>query len=458
MKIIAQIAANNEIRLTKQSDDYIRSDFGDSASIRRESSYAGRIAERERLSVLLSSSQPQVIGSAKACPVPAAYQIQTDGKRIPVGDPKETSEPIVENYISIFDDHSGTVRRLSAYEAVAERRSLDILNESHREAKRVKFRGGGWGNLSRETQFTRLAKKRILCAGAIVERKYRKCSTRVLTTTIPGSGKDIYEAVAKYSGWLLDLQNKSARRAAKGEDFEIFMVWELQKRGALHQHWCVASSKQYVSQKIAMALRDAWYRGLDEIGAREGINLYLNTYTGKDHAIDRRNLQSPIQRLKKSVAGYFGKYASKSASKWSKNGDYKQKVYCPSRWWSLSASLRTAIKDFEIKFEFPFLSEKKADEIKSEFISLLESVSINLACQSSFELVLGNFVLKSESDIFYVSHEDLLQLSVAFMNRLTLIINNKHIVGVRKMSARVRQYLSKDNSAYANEMRSPHSY
>lgn len=425
MKIIARLTANCEIRLSKQSDDYVAPCVGDGTAAAREARYAKRVAQREFLSLAISDSSHEYVGTNKACPLPKEYQITLDGQKIPASLPEEIDLPQYIASTLICDERTSTVRRFSVGELIAERRSLDIFCDSHRASKIRKARGGGWGVAPLVTRFTRKAKHSILCASAIMEREYRKSNMRVLTTTIPGTGKDIYDAVSRYSGWIVDIQQKAARRAAEDHDMELFAVWELQKRGALHQHWAIASDRQFVSANVARAIKDAWYRCLDIISEKEGINLYLNQQTGFNHSVDRRHLQSPIQRLRKSIAGYFGKYASKTASSF--DGGFSGRVshsFCPSRWWIMSASLRAKVKAFEIKFEMTFLSEAEADSWLSEFRSWLDGSDLTKFFKGGFTISSGTFHLQNEFELYYVSHESLMHLRSRFLNRVTLLLSS----------------------------------
>lgn len=241
-------------------------------------------------------------------------------------------------------------------------RALDIINEFQPIAgNRTK---GGQGALSRPTSFTRNARHRLLEAGAIVDKDCGRDAWEI-TLTVPGSGREVMEAVAAHSGWLI---NRLLRDVRKEKCLYWFYVWEWQSRGMLHLHLLVAGLGRS-TKSVAHSVEYNWWELLLELSEKLGIDLFRKnkrtTWKYRSH-----KWQSHTAPIQKSVAAYFSKYAGKGSS--SKPAGFSPKAPpCPSRWWGSSSHLKKRIQESRAKYSVT-VRNSTAREIKEYLERWLE--------------------------------------------------------------------------------------
>jgi hypothetical protein len=277
------------------------------------------------------------------------------------------------------------------YQEVASRKTalLDIIKKS----QQVKKYERPWGKVQTPKSFTRNAKQKILEAGAVVDKYVGKQGSYELTLTIPGSGTVVYDVVARWSGYIVNRMLQVIRRlTAKGVDIHWFFVWEHQKRGALHQHWCIAIKDQpMMADYVCRMLKAKWFELLIELSEKSGVDLFRRKgFTGSWR--ERPDVwQFSINPVRKSVAAYFSKYMSKNleTSKYNKArkaardkrcGTPEARAegamvlsLCPSRYWGCSASIRKMTKANSVTSKFEVSGRREADVL----VSILENIAVN---------------------------------------------------------------------------------
>ena len=282
-----------------------------------------------------------------------------------------------------YCDESGAfplVTRTTYEELVAQKRNaLDIIKKSQHAKKYER----PWGKVQTPKTFTRNAKQKILEAGAVVDKHVGKHGSYELTLTIPGSGVVVYDVVARWSGYIVNRMLQVIRRLEeKGLPVHWFFVWEHQKRGALHQHWCIAIKDQpMLTDYVCRLLKAKWFELLMELSDKSGVDLFRRKgFTGSWR--NRPDVwQSSVNPVRKSVAAYFSKYMSKNleTSKYNKarkaardkrRGTPEAGVegamvlsLCPSRYWGCSQSIRKLTKLYTVTIVCEVGSSKDAEDI-----------------------------------------------------------------------------------------------
>lgn len=189
---------------------------------------------------------------------------------------------------------------------------------------------------ARTGRFTLDAKRKILRAGGALDEFDVKAShCLLLTGTLPGSTKEAMNEIPKYSGYIVNRLKMWIRERYKENQFS-FYCWELQKRGALHIHYCVYVPDLAASQRIIEGFREFWIRLLSDISDSSGVDLFAKSYGGT-HRHDTKNVQADAQRCRKSVAAYMAKYVSKEAGR-------GHRSRYPSRWSGVSRPLTALIR------------------------------------------------------------------------------------------------------------------
>ena len=217
---------------------------------------------------------------------------------------------------------------------------LDIRNEFQDRALKVKNRGG-WGFSPKPTKFGKNARHRLLEAGAIMDNLYQKNVVEV-TCTIPGSTAESFRIVSQWSGWIMNRITQILRDSK--HDPAWFYVWELQKRGALHLHFAIGSSKLSDALNLAQEIEFKWFELLLELRDKTDVDVFRKNakWSWRDKP---QSWQSHVLPIYQSVAAYFSKYVAKQSNNCARN--YKK--YPPARWWGSSKSIKEGIENARIK-------------------------------------------------------------------------------------------------------------
>jgi len=209
--------------------------------------------------------------------------------------------------------------------------SLDLNSKPERSS-------AGYGLISsRPTSFGLNAKRQLIRSGAALETEAAPQECLFLTGTLPGSTEDAFKAIAAYSGYIVNsLKAWIAKRVTQKLDF---YCWELQKRGALHLHYCCHIPCESDRLYILGEFRNWWIQILSRIGDRSNCDLFR-----KNSKITWLSNLSKVRAVaevcRKSPARYLSKYLSKSAR--SPRG--RARAFSPSRWWGTSRPLKKLLE------------------------------------------------------------------------------------------------------------------
>lgn len=402
--ILAQIRANNQItlRYVSRPNCLAERNLGDS-SAERENLFLAKDHKRVQRAYALikDASTTYMHDNART------YDVKGDIKDFYQGAGKVgeiysldkykglcCTIPKTITYKEVTNGKCRTVEK-SVFELVAERRAtLDVIKKSQHSKKRVR----PWGKVQTIKKFTLNAKQKILEAGAVVDMHTTKDSRFMLTLTVPGSGVDVYDAVARYSGYMVNRLTQIIRRWEKmGVPVHWFFVWEHQKRGALHMHWCIAiDDSPGMSAMLCDEIRTKWFELLEELSVKTSIDLfkkkgYLGTWRYSPEI-----WQGDIQPITKSVAAYFSKYATKTyeTSRFNRERRERQETlrkkypdrakyarvisYCPSRYWGSGSRVKQLCKRYRVDICFGVASRKEGDFIASIISKWASEISSKL--------------------------------------------------------------------------------
>ena len=165
----------------------------------------------------------------------------------------------------------------------------------------------------------------------------------VTTLTLPANTHEAFECLAAHSGTIINSLFQPLRDKYPDTN-HWFFVWEYQRRGALHAHIAHYHPDECEGMLIGNILIEQWHKILCEISDDSGIDLFLSAQ--KDRCTIRSNHQHHTQPMRKSVAGYFSKYASKAGQKEENNYVRKfSQMYPPSRFWGCSKQIKAIAKN-----------------------------------------------------------------------------------------------------------------
>jgi hypothetical protein len=345
LTIIVQKYANNEIRFGVQSLKNGGRGKGDTASVSRASRYAEAIQE-----------------------------VETASCKLRIGNTYER-------------DRAGR-HRVNSYDSsnfLSDVRSpLDIIGEFQR-ASCGSSKKGGWGYPAKLTTFGKKARHALLQAGAVVDKECDKNIYEV-TCTIPGSTPEAFEAVANWSGWIMNRLLQPIRRHDKNACW--FYVWELQKRGALHLHFAIAASTLAEAKLLAEGLEYQWWELLLELSEKAKVDVFRRSEQ-KSWRDKPAIWQSHVAQVKKSVAAYFSKYLGKAVSRSQTQKERGGKVYCPARWWGCSSKVKELIAQSTMKYQI-LVTTLQSETFMREFNKFLANPGKVSEYSYDFDLGLSN--------------------------------------------------------------------
>lgn len=196
----------------------------------------------------------------------------------------------------------------------------------------------GYGLISsRPTNFGLNAKRQLIRSGAALETEAPPHECLFLTGTLPGSTEDAFKAIAAYSGYLVNsLKAWIAKRVTQKLDF---YCWELQKRGALHLHYCCHIPSESDRLYILGEFRNWWIQILSRIGDRSNCDLFRKN-SQFTWLSDLSKVRAVAEVCRKSPARYLSKYLSKSAA----TAKGRARAFSPSRWWGTSRPLKKLLE------------------------------------------------------------------------------------------------------------------
>jgi len=198
----------------------------------------------------------------------------------------------------------------------------------------------GFGDIPRETKFGNNARRTLLRVGAVLDGLMDGPSEAVfLTGTIPNGYDDGRITASAYSGWFVHSLKAWVNKYASSK--HDFYVWEYQRRGSLHLHYCVWVQCPIARRKVIERFHEEWVRLLLRITVATGVDLCYSSPNGtsKDNTA---YIQAYAQEVRLSVAKYLSKYCGKEAASMAR--DKQRNLYPPSRWWGASRPLLQELK------------------------------------------------------------------------------------------------------------------
>lgn len=229
----------------------------------------------------------------------------------------------------------------------------------------------------------------------------------VTTLTLPANNHAAFECLAAYSGYAVNRLFQPIRRDY-ADCNKWFFVWEYQKRGALHLHIAHYHHCQIIGAEIGQKLIDTWHKILCDISDNSGIWLLSDRCKG-DYEL-KSWYQHLSQPMRKSVAGYFSKYAAKANQNEENNYIRKfSEMYPPSRFWGSSSQIKAIVKSHH------FHNCRDYTESKDFMIELFERIhkminDCEIVLQKSYsfkkDLTENLCVAEGFRDVFYLSKAD----------------------------------------------------
>lgn len=241
---------------------------------------------------------------------------------------------------------------------------LDIRSEFRTEAEGKRFHS------HKRTSFGLDAKRRISRAAGALDRLDSDVSNYLfLTATLPGDTDEAKWGIAEYAHEIIDgLKSWLSKRLL---DRKEFYVWENQKRGALHFHYCIYCPNKSTQAEITANFKAQLVRLYDGIQEKYHCNLwgrYGDYSNGDKIAI----LQARVEVVYKSVGAYMAGYLAGKGDKHYEDANHR---YYPKRWFGVSRPLSAAIDSMTEKREYEFTSLNEAGEFyHSESQDFLDDV------------------------------------------------------------------------------------
>jgi hypothetical protein len=203
----------------------------------------------------------------------------------------------------------------------------------------------GFGSLpSRPSRFGLNAVRSLRAHSAALESIAPPFECLFITGTLPGSTEEAFRAIAAYSGYIVHrLKSWIGNYAVQKYDF---YVWEYQKRGALHLHYCCHIPDAVSRDFIRRNFKEWWCSVLHRVGSFSNCDMFRKN-SQKTHINNHSIVRAEAQIVKKSVGRYLAKYLSKSINP--KRGNAR--FFIPSRWWGSSRPLKRLSDSMSEKIE-----------------------------------------------------------------------------------------------------------
>lgn len=228
----------------------------------------------------------------------------------------------------------------------------------------------GFGGLPKPTKFGNNARRTISrCAGVFEADGLFPDEFLLLTGTIPGSTPEAFEAVARWSSWIIKTLKTWISDRGVESAYSIY-VWEFQKRGALHVHYCIHCPD--VTKKVGLMKewKQRWTEIIDGVCERSGNDVWARK-RGGTWATNKAVLQADAQVIRKSVGAYLSKYLSKNAPTNDVKPWERRRFHGPVRWWGCSRPLLKRCKELTEKFEVECISHSAIRYLKEKVFDIL---------------------------------------------------------------------------------------
>ncbi len=194
-------------------------------------------------------------------------------------------------------------------------------------------------NSHKRTKFGRSAVTKIYrAAGAMDRFDSVRSNYLFLTATLPGDTEESKWAIAEFAHEIID--GLKSWLSKKLLDRKEFYVWENQKRGALHFHYCLYCPDLEIQESIKSGFKAEMVRLYDGIEQKHSCNLWGHwDAIGFDAKIDI--LQARVETVYGSVGSYMAGYLGGKGGKHSNDSHHR---YYPRRWFGVSRPLNTLVR------------------------------------------------------------------------------------------------------------------
>jgi len=212
---------------------------------------------------------------------------------------------------------------------------------------------------------------------------------RAVLLTIPADYQAAFSTVAAYSGWVMNRLNTYLRRHLESPLW--FYVWELQKRGALHLHFCFYAPTEELGQKLGDGMLELWLKLLEEMSEKSGNDLYWSgryAKSGAKYYVPREKLINSNQAVYSGCAQYFAKYSGKDSygSTRGAKGFGSRAIAHPARIWGSSRAIKRRAREMSIDCRIEHISDESASCFFESIRELIKSFKHKLGQCYSFDI------------------------------------------------------------------------
>lgn len=313
---------------------------------------------------------------------------------------------------------------------------LDIIHEFQRESDRsTPDSRRGYGEAVRPTRFTRGARHRILEAGSLFDKTLADTHRGYFVTfTLPGSRPEAYDAISRWSGYLVNVVLQCLRRFHKGAYW--FYCWELQKRGALHLHLFCALPRGTEVNVLNGRLRDVWYRALGYVQDKSGCDVF--GHQRGDYCTASEFWQYDFQEVKTTPAQYISKYLGKGALAPASKGelDSGQVCYYPHRWHGMSRSFKKLVDENRFRACMDAMTKEDCQHVCNAMAEYLEEFEPVASQVYTAEIGSG----RDEGVVIGVSHRRIYWFSADIFEEVDLMFRKMAIAWMRTKPSHLQRW------------------
>lgn len=232
----------------------------------------------------------------------------------------------------------------------------------------------GYGGLPSPTQFGNRARRTLLRAGGAIESSGIPPHELVfLTGTLPGSSSESFRALQCWSSYAVNLLKSKISKLGISHSLSLY-VWELQKRGALHIHYCVHVPCPVLRQLLIDRFQKMWIQILDCIGEKAGVDMFSRGDLGGSWSDRKEVVKAFAQEVRKGVGQYMAKYLSKDSNRGSGACSGSPDFLGPVRWWGVSRPLLSLLDQLTDTIDLSGISVYRIRHIREEILHLLDGL------------------------------------------------------------------------------------
>lgn len=229
----------------------------------------------------------------------------------------------------------------------------------------------GFGGLPRPTKFGNNARRTISrCAGVFEVDRLFPDEFLLLTGTIPGSTPQAFEAVSRWSSWVVKTIKTWISDKGVESAYSLY-VWEFQKRGALHIHYSIHCPDVPKKVELMRGWKQFWTGVIDGVSERSGVDVWEKK-RGGTWATNKQVIQADAQVIRRSVGAYLSKYLSKNAPTNKANPWENQRFHGPVRWWGCSRPLLKRCRELTENFKVECISHSAIRDLKEKVIDIMD--------------------------------------------------------------------------------------